>query len=138
MSGSEKHQLEGQVQLWHSDLFEALPEERYDIIVSNPPYVSIEEWQELSPEFHNEPKMGLVAEQYGLQLALRILIDAPKYLSDQGILVVEVGSSAQTLQDTLPNVPFFWLDFERGGDGVFLLTAEQVNQFHSLFKAALI
>ncbi len=134
----EKHQLEGQVQLWHSDLFEALPEERYDIIVSNPPYVSIEEWQELSPEFHNEPKMGLVAEQEGIQLALRILIDAAEYLSDQGILVVEVGSSAQTLQDTLPNVPFFWLDFERGGDGVFLLTAEQVNQFHSLFKAALI
>lgn len=133
----DKHQLEGQVQLWHSDLFQALPVDSYDIIVSNPPYVAFDEWQQLPAEFHNEPKMGLVAGETGLDLVLRILIDAQRYLSEQGILVVEVGSSAETLQDTLPDVPFYWLDFERGGDGVFLLTADQVKQYHSLFLAAL-
>ncbi len=133
----DKHQLEGQVQLWHSDLFQALPVDSYDIIVSNPPYVALEEWRQLPAEFHNEPKMGLVAGETGLDLVLRILIDAQRYLSEQGILVVEVGSSAETLQDTLPDVPFYWLDFERGGDGVFLLTADQVKQYHPLFLAAL-
>jgi ribosomal protein L3 glutamine methyltransferase len=68
---------------------------------------------------------------------LRILINAKNYLSDHGILIVEVGSSAETLQTLLIDVPFYWLNFERGGDGVFLLTADQVTHYHDVFVAAL-
>jgi len=133
----DKHQLTDSVALYKSDLFKQLPEEQYDIIVSNPPYVSHGEWSTLAPEFRAEPDMGFLGGESGLDLVLRILVDAGDYLTEQGILVVEVGSSAQTLQDAFPDVPFYWLDFERGGDGVFLLTADQVNQYHPLFIAAL-
>ncbi|MFU8788979.1 MAG: 50S ribosomal protein L3 N(5)-glutamine methyltransferase [Methylobacter sp.] len=133
----EKHQLDDVVTLYQSDLFNELPALRYDIIVSNPPYVSLEEWAQLPAEFRAEPDMGFKGGDTGLDLVLRILVDADRYLAEQGILVVEVGSSAETLQNAFPDVPFFWLNFERGGDGVFLLTAEQVGQYHELFLAAL-
>jgi ribosomal protein L3 glutamine methyltransferase len=132
-----KHQLEDQVTLYQSDLYENLPGHRYDIIISNPPYVSLDEWRQLAPEYHAEPKMGLAAGETGLDVVLRILAQAKNYLAPLGILIVEVGSSAETLQEALPNVPFYWLDFERGGDGVFLLTAEQVNEYHENFVSAL-
>lgn len=133
----DKHASIDNVMLYQSDLFDQLPDERYDIIVSNPPYVAIEEWQRLPAEFHAEPEIGFVAGDSGLDLVIRILAEAKDYLTPQGILVVEVGSSAETLQETFPNVPFYWLDFERGGDGVFLLTAEQVNEYHEQFTSAL-
>lgn len=133
----DKHQASNEVMLYQSDLFDALPDVQYDIVVSNPPYVAIAEWQQLPPEFHAEPEMGFVAGQTGLDIVVRILAEANNYLTPRGILVVEVGSSAETLQETFPNVPFFWLDFERGGDGVFLLTAEQVNEYHEDFANAL-
>ncbi|MCX7088043.1 MAG: 50S ribosomal protein L3 N(5)-glutamine methyltransferase [Methylococcales bacterium] len=133
-----KHELEGDVQLWTSDLFAALPPAQYDIIVSNPPYVAISEWQQLPAEFHAEPEMGFTGGETGLDIVLKILVQARDFLSPLGILVVEVGSSAETLQSTFPSVPFFWLELERGADGVFLLTAEQVAQYHSLFKEALV
>jgi len=132
----EKHDVEEQVELYQSDLFNELPLKPYDIIVSNPPYVAIREWQELPPEFHAEPEMGFTAGETGLDLVIRILVDAKNYMAEQGILIVEVGSSAETLQDMFPAVPFHWLEFERGGDGVFLLTAEQVKEYHSLFASA--
>ncbi|ANE55868.1 50S ribosomal protein L3 N(5)-glutamine methyltransferase [Methylomonas sp. DH-1] len=133
----DKHQLAEQVELYQSDLFEKLPAKPYDIIVSNPPYVAIAEWESLPPEFHAEPALGFKGGEHGLDLVLRILADAGRYLAEHGILVVEVGSSAQTLQDMFPEVPFHWLEFERGGDGVFLLTAEQVSAYHQLFTNAL-
>lgn len=132
-----KHSLTDELMLYQSDLFDALPLTQYDIIVSNPPYVAIEVWQQLPAEFHAEPKIGLVAGASGLDIVIRILAQAKNYLSPQGILIVEVGSSAETLQQTFPAVPFYWLDFERGGDGVFLLTAEQVNEYHEDFANAL-
>jgi ribosomal protein L3 glutamine methyltransferase len=133
----ERHQVSDSVTLYHSDLFTELPTVQYDVIVSNPPYVCHEEWEQLPQEFRAEPDMGFKGGDTGLDIVLRILIDADDYLSEQGILIVEVGSSAQTLQNTFPNVPFYWLNFERGGDGVFLLTAEQVLYYHELFIAAL-
>ena len=133
----ENHQLSDSVTLYQSDLFNALPAALYDVIVSNPPYVCHEEWEQLPLEFRAEPDMGFKGGHTGLDIVLRILVDADDYLAEQGILIVEVGSSAQTLQNTFPDVPFYWLDFERGGDGVFLLTAEQVHDYHELFIAAL-
>ena len=133
----EKHQAGESVALYHSDLFNELPAAQYDVIVSNPPYVCLEEWSQLPQEFRAEPDMGLKGGDTGLDIVLRILADADRFLAKQGILVVEVGSSAQTLQDMFPDVPFYWLNFERGGDGVFLLTAEQVHDYHELFIAAL-
>lgn len=133
----EKHQLDDTVTLYQSDLFHALPDARYDIIVSNPPYVSTLEWTYLPEEFHAEPAMGFKGGESGLDLVLRILVDANDFLAEQGILIIEVGNSAETLQSIFPDVPFYWLDFERGGDGIFLLTAEQVQQHHELFKTAL-
>ena len=133
----DNHQLSDSVTLYQSDLFTELPAVLYDIVVSNPPYVCHEEWEQLPEEFRAEPDMGLKAGHTGLDIVLRILVDADDYLAENGILIVEVGSSAQTLQDTFPDVPFYWLDFERGGDGVFLLTADQVQHYHELFMAAL-
>ncbi len=133
----DKHDLTGQLGLYQSDLFNNLPLKPYDIIVSNPPYVALSEWQNLPAEFHAEPALGFKGGESGLDLVIRILVDANQYLAEQGILVVEVGNSAETLQATFPDVAFHWLEFERGGDGVFLLTAQQVNAHHSLFASAL-
>jgi len=133
----EKHDLQEQLTLYQSDLFDSLPLAAYDIIVSNPPYVSLAEWQALPAEFHAEPAMGFKGGDSGLDLVVRILANAGRYLSENGILVIEVGSSAQSLQEMFPDVLFYWLNFDRGGDGVFLLTAEQVNDYHTLFTSVI-
>lgn len=128
------HEMTDQVSLYKSDLFNDLPKAQYDLIVSNPPYVAIEEWEQLPAEYHREPRLGFTGGITGLDLVIRILADAKNYLSEQGILIIEVGSSAETLQQQFPEIPFYWLEFERGGDGVFLLTAEQVHHYHKFFK----
>ncbi len=132
-----QHELEERLSLHQSDLFTALPAQKYDLIVSNPPYVAISEWQQLPDEFHAEPEMGFTGGESGLDLVIKILVNAADYLTEQGILIIEVGSSAETLQTQFPNIPFYWLEFEKGGDGVFLLTAEQVFTFNEQFKQAL-
>lgn len=124
-----RHSLEQQVYAIQSDIFTALGDNRYDVIVSNPPYVNTNEWENLPAEFHAEPRLGLESGVDGLDCVRRILFDAAKHLTEKGILVVEVGSSAEALIEAFPELPFCWLEFERGGDGVFLLTAEQLRQF---------
>lgn len=120
-----KHEVADQVTLIQSNMFQQLPKKTYDIIVSNPPYVGEAEFATLPPEYYHEPRKALYADDNGLRFAEEILFNAKQFLSSQGILVVEVGNSADALQERYPHVPFIWLDFERGGDGVFLLTAEQ-------------
>lgn len=129
----ERHALDDRVRALQSDVFDGLDGERYDLIVSNPPYVSSAEMQDLPEEYRHEPALGLEAGEDGMDVVSRILADAPEYLVADGILVVEVGASAGLLMARYPEVPFLWLDFERGGDGVFLLTADQLAEFHDVF-----
>ncbi len=127
----ERHQVSERVEAIQSDLFTALKGRRYDLIVSNPPYVSLEEYLDLPREYHQEPILALEAGPDGLLFVSKILRDAADYLEVGGVLIVEVGSSAEALMARYPEIPFLWIDFERGGDGVFLLTAEQLNEYQS-------
>lgn len=122
----ERHAVGERVRLVESDLFSALDDSSYDMIVSNPPYVSAGVFEKLPAEYLAEPSTGLVCGEDGLDIVLKIMDAAPQYLKQQGILIMEVGESAETLQEILPRVPFFWLDFEQGGDGVFMLEYDQL------------
>jgi ribosomal protein L3 glutamine methyltransferase len=134
----ENHGLEKQLDLIESNLFESIPDKRYDIIVSNPPYVSEQEVERLAAEFDYEPAiLALAAGETGMDMVLPILVQAGDYLTEEGILVVEVGYSQDALEQLLPSVPFFWIDFEFGGDGVFVLTAKQLETYQDDFKLAL-
>lgn len=116
-----QHLDEGRVDIVESDLFGSLGGRRYELIVSNPPYVARAEFETLPDEFRCEPGLGLVSGEDGLDLVLRILAEAPEFLSEQGLLIVEVGASEAALCECLPQVPFVWIEFETGPMGVFAI-----------------
>ncbi len=130
----DRYQLQSRVRLFRSDLFDDLPQRQYDLIVSNPPYVSQQEMQDLPDEYTHEPVLGLEAGEDGMDLVARILCQAHAYLKPDGIIIVEVGNSMSHLERRYPQVPFMWLEFSRGGDGVFMLTAEELSHYQPVFQ----
>lgn len=129
-----RHRLASRVSAIRGDLFGGLGRRRYDIIVSNPPYVATKEWRALPAEYRHEPRIALESGSQGLDAVARIVREAEHHLRPGGILVVEVGDTQAALERTYPRVPFLWLEFERGGGGVFLLTREQLVTHRDAFS----
>lgn len=122
-----KHRLGRRVRLVESDHFSGLsdqPEQTYDIIVSNPPYVGAREMRTLPAEYRHEPRIALAAGSTGLDSVRVLLREAWRFLRPKGLLVVEVGNTETAVRRAFRDLPFVWLDFERGGGGVFLLSKE--------------
>ncbi len=120
------HGLEQQVIPLRSDLLRDVPKDKYDLLVTNPPYVDQEDMDSLPDEFRHEPELGLAAGSDGLKLVRRILANAPDYLKEDGILICEVGNSMIHMEEQYPHIPFTWLEFDNGGHGVFMLTRQQL------------
>lgn len=123
-----RHQLAADTRLIQSDLFADISQQ-YDLIVTNPPYVDSVDLASMPAEFHHEPRMALEAGDDGLDCARAILADAANYLTETGILVMEVGNSWVALEQAYPNVPFTWVEFERGGHGVCVFTRTELLQY---------
>lgn len=119
-------ELGDRVRAWQGDLYAPLSGRRYGLIVSNPPYVADAEVDALPAEFRHEPALALRSGADGLDLPLRLLAMAPAYLEDDGWLVLEVGGAAAALHQALPQMQADWPEFERGGDGVLVMSAAAV------------
>lgn len=129
----EAHQLAHRVLPVLSDLFDDLPDVEYDLIISNPPYVDAADMDDLPSEYQVEPELALAAGHDGLDIVKRILKDSSKHLSKFGVLICEVGNSRIALQEQYPQIPFKWLEFRQGVDGVFVLTKKQLVEFEDCF-----
>jgi len=129
----KNHCVENQVRAIQSDLFENITG-KYDLIVTNPPYVSDDEFIELPQEYFAEPKLGLVSENSGLDIPVRILLQAADYLKEGGLLFLEVGYSDELLNDTFPEIDFEWIEFLNGGEGVCVFSREKLLEYQPVFS----
>ena len=125
------HRLESRLRLIQSDLFSALGDEVYELIVSNPPYITDAEYAAMPGEYRHEPKLGLTSGADGCDATLRILRDAPSHLAEQGLLIVEVGEAERALKRLLPELPMDWIEFSVGQMGVFALEARDLRAGHA-------
>jgi ribosomal protein L3 glutamine methyltransferase len=123
------HGVADQVTAIESDLFSALAGTRYDLIISNPPYVDEAEIAAMPKEFRHEPMLGLASGADGLDLTRKLLAQAAEHLTEHGVLIVEVGASDIALMEAYPELPFFWFDFEQGGMGVFAINKSELEAF---------
>ncbi|MBS0218146.1 MAG: 50S ribosomal protein L3 N(5)-glutamine methyltransferase [Proteobacteria bacterium] len=121
----------GNVRFLKSDLMTALEGEKYDLIVTNPPYVTHDETDALPPEYAHEPELGLRAGDDGLDLALKILRDAPDHLKEHGLLICEVGEAERALDALLPELPLAWIEFKVGQMGIFVVEREDLVAHHA-------
>jgi protein-(glutamine-N5) methyltransferase, ribosomal protein L3-specific len=129
----ERHQLAHRVFPIQSDLFANIVGQKYDLIVTNPPYVDEEDLAEMPEEFHFEPEPALGSGMDGLDITKQILKQAPNYLTENGLLVCEVGNSMVSLIEQYPEVPFEWVELKNGGLGVFALRYKELVKYHHLF-----
>lgn len=120
----ERHRVGDRVRAVPSDLYDGLGDARYELIVANPPYVPIAEWRRLQPEYRHEPRLALAAGDDGMDIVARILEGAAGRLRPGGVLVCEVGGSVVEFEARWPRLPVTWIEFERGGDGVFVIGRE--------------
>ncbi|KNC65357.1 50S ribosomal protein L30, partial [Pseudoalteromonas rubra] len=123
------HQAQEQVFAIQSDVFSGVPGQQYDLIVANPPYVDAEDMADLPEEFHHEPELGLASGEDGLDVTRTLLQEAAGHLTDEGLLFVEVGNSMVHMEALYPGAPFTWLEFERGGLGVFVISKKQLLDY---------
>jgi ribosomal protein L3 glutamine methyltransferase len=121
------HRVADRVDVHSGDLFAPVRDRQFDLIVCNPPYVDAHDIARLPPEYRHEPRVALAAGSDGLDIVRRILDEARRHLTEQGVLIVEVGNSAPALLDAYPQLPFIWPDFERADGGVFVLDAEALR-----------
>jgi ribosomal protein L3 glutamine methyltransferase len=128
----ETYELGHRVKTVCSDLF-AEVEGQYQLIVSNPPYVDQQDLASMPAEFHHEPSLALESGDDGLDITRRILREAVHYLSDNGVLIVEVGNSSLALQEAYQQVAFTWLEFERGGHGVLVFSKAELEKYTNDF-----
>ncbi|MCF6318969.1 MAG: 50S ribosomal protein L3 N(5)-glutamine methyltransferase [Proteobacteria bacterium] len=136
LAEENKNKISVEVELIQSDLFQNI-QGTYDLIVSNPPYVSETEYQELPDEYKTEPKLGLVAELDGLKIPAEIMLKAPEYLSNDGVLFLEVGYSDELLESMFPEIAFEWIEFNNGGDGVCVFNKKTLVKYRTLFESFL-
>lgn len=129
----QRHQLQARVRTVASDLFDGV-QGAYDLIVSNPPYVSAEEVMALPAEYGHEPSLGLLSDEEGLLIPLQIMRQAAEFLTEEGVLVMEVGYSWEALMARYPELPAIWLAFEQGGEGVMAMTRESLIRVQSMIR----
>lgn len=128
----KNHNMAGRISISESDLFENLTNFKFDLILSNPPYVDKQDLLNMPSEYHHEPKISLVAGDDGLSFVVRILRDAGNFLTEKGVLIVEVGNSRPALETMFPSIPFFWFEFSDGDAGVFMLTRDDLIAYGEL------
>ncbi|SBS31427.1 50S ribosomal protein L3 glutamine methyltransferase [Marinomonas aquimarina] len=121
------HEVEDRVTAIHSDMFQGLEGKQYDLIICNPPYVDADDYHTAPEEFHNEPQLALTSGTDGLDFTRAFLAQAANYLHDNGIVVYEVGNSEVALQEAYPDTPFMWVELENGGNGVFVLSKDELK-----------
>ncbi|SDY92836.1 ribosomal protein L3 glutamine methyltransferase [Lysobacter sp. yr284] len=126
--------LADNVELRQSDLFQGLQGEVFNLIVTNPPYVTDDETDALPREYSFEPELGLRAGHDGLDLALKILRDAPQHLSEDGLLICEVGEAERALGELLPQLPLAWVEFKVGQMGIFVAERHDLVEHHDAIK----
>ncbi|MBW8190422.1 50S ribosomal protein L3 N(5)-glutamine methyltransferase [Neiella marina] len=129
----EEHALNERVFPIQSDCFDGVPGVKYDLIVSNPPYVDEEDMGDLPEEFQHEPELALAAGNDGLDLVRRMLREAPDHLTDNGLLICEVGNSQVHMAHAFPDVPFIWLELQNGGHGIFAIDRNALLTHASVF-----
>ena len=128
------HRLGARLNLLQSDLFGALTDQVYDLIVSNPPYITDDEYAAMPLEYGYEPKLGLTSGSDGLDACLRILRDAVPHLAEHGLMIVEIGEAQRALQKLLPTLPLNWIEFAVGQMGVFVIEASDLRKYQPIIR----